>query len=145
MRRILVDSDVILDLFLDRQPHHDIALHFFSYLEVSRSRFRAFTSPVVIANVAYILAKVKSSRFAIDKIAGLRQLLHVATMSESSVDSAVSDPHKDLEDSLQYYCAIENQIGVVVTRNGSDYPKTAAVVVVAPSEFLAMDQVETGT
>jgi len=138
MNDILVDTDVILDLFLDREPHHSIALHFFSYLDIYSHEIRACTSPVSVANVSYILTKARSREYALRKLRDLRRLLHVAPLDEPMIDSAIRNSHKDFEDDIQYYCAAGNGIGVIVTRNGRDFP-SGNVPVLMPEEFITMD------
>ena len=84
MRRILIDSDVILDLFVALEPHHTVALHFFSRMELERGAIVATTSPVALANVAYVMAKLKD-------------FLTVAmTHHEGSKRQAHSDEHKPI-------------------------------------------------
>jgi predicted nucleic acid-binding protein len=54
---VFLDTDVILDLFIECEPHHLVALRFFSYLQVHADSIQAYTSPVVIANVGYFLTE----------------------------------------------------------------------------------------
>ena len=138
MRRILVDSDVILDLFLDREPHHSVALRFFSHLQVRNAFIRGYLSPVAIANVAYILTKARSQDYAVQKLGGIRRLLDVALVNQPIIDSAIREPHKDFEDSIQYFCAVENKLESVITRNAGDY-LSEYIKIITPEEFLAME------
>lgn len=135
MTKLILDTDVILDLFIERQPHHAIALRFFSYLQLHSERITAYTSPVVIANVAYILGKARSESYAIQKIRGLRDFVGVLPMSESEVDDAIHSPGRALEDSLQYHCAAAGAVKVIITRNGDDFPKTN-LQTMEPEEFM---------
>ena len=144
MHRILVDSDVILDLFLDREPHHSVALRFFSHLDTNPDTIAGFMSPVAVANVVYILSKAHSEGYAVRKMAGLRDVLRVAPMSESNVDAALRKPLRDFEDTLQYHCAQENELKTIITRNVQDYPQEG-LSVLTPQEFLAMDIVDKST
>jgi predicted nucleic acid-binding protein len=144
MHQILVDSDVILDLFLDREPHHSVALRFFSHLDANPDSVSGFMSPVAVANVAYILTKAHSRAYAVKKMIGLRDVLRVAPMSESNVDAALQKPQRDFEDTLQYQCARENGLKTIITRNIQDYP-AEGLSVLTPREFLAMDIVDKST
>ncbi len=144
MHRILIDSDVILDLFLDREPHHSNAVQFFSYLEHNGKTIKAFVSPIAIANVAYILTKARSQKYAVEKIRGLRDLVDVVPATQTTMDSALAQPHKDFEDTIQYYCARENNIRSIITRNVSDFPNEQALVV-TPIDFVSMDVIEKST
>ena len=141
MTSVFLDTDVILDLFIEREPHHSIALRFFSYLQVHADRIQANTSPVVIANVAYILGKARSEPYAVQKIKGLRDFVHVLPMTEAEVDQAIQRPGDDFEDSLQYHCATASTVKIIVTRNGDDFP-TGGVQALEPDEFMKMDLAE---
>jgi len=133
MDKVFVDADVLLDLYVLQEPHHDNALRLFSLLK--RSRTPCFTSAVVVANVYYLLAKVESRQYAVDRLRRLRKLVSIAPVGQSTVDGALSLPFKDFEDSLQFHCAAENGIGTLITRNTGDYPKTP-LWIVDPSQYL---------
>ncbi len=135
MRSVFVDTDVILDLFIRRDPHHTNALRLFSHLR--RAETRCFTSPVVVANVYYLLAKIRSKTYALERVRRLRTLLDVASIDQAAVDAAMASPHKDFEDSLQYQCAIRNDIKTIVTRNTRDFPKDR-LAVLNPGDYLDM-------
>jgi predicted nucleic acid-binding protein len=141
---VFLDTDVILDLFIEREPHHSVALRFFSYLQLHADSVRAFTSPVVIANVGYILGKARSESYAVQKIKGLRRFVRVLPMTEAEVDRAIQRPGDDFEDSLQYHCATASAVKVIVTRNGDDF-LTEGVQALEPDEFLKMDVSEKST
>lgn len=134
---ILVDSDVVLDLFLAREPHHTVAVLFFSAIDRSPESIDAYVSPVAIANVAYILERAKTRRYAREKLSGLRDLLKIASLSGRAVEQAIQRPHRDFEDSIQYFCALENGLTYIVTRNVGDY-LSEEVAITTPSEFLEM-------
>jgi len=134
MNSVFLDTDVVLDLYIRREPHHDVALRLFTYLK--KSKVPCFTSAVVIANTYYILSKIESPKYAIDRIRKLRKLVSVATLSEGMVDSALSAPHKDFEDSIQLHCAVQNGINTLITRNTKDYPKEQ-VKITDPLQYLS--------
>lgn len=138
MTSVFLDTDVILDLFIDRQPHHAVALRLFSYLQVNAATIQAYTAPVIIANVAYLLGRARTETYAVQKIKGLRDLVRVLPMSETDVDRAIQSPGNDFEDSLQCHCATANAVKLIVTRNGDDF-LNQGVQVVEPAEFMMMD------
>jgi predicted nucleic acid-binding protein len=136
--KVFLDTDVLLDLFIDREPHHTIAMHFFSYLQTHANRVQAFTSPVAIANVSYILGRAKSESYALRKIQGLRDFVRVLPMTEADVDSSIQRPGPDFEDSLQYHCAIASDVRTIITRNRTDF-LAPGVQILEPAEFVKMD------
>lgn len=132
-RRIFVDSDVILDHLLDRPPFNRHAELLFK--KAFKGEFEAYTSPVVYANLFYVLRKAAGAETAKAGLKKLRVLLKILPMDESVVDSALGSPMPDFEDSLQYHCAAKSGLKIIVTRNGKDY-KGNPVSLYSPEEFL---------
>ncbi len=142
MKRVFIDTDVILDLFLRREPHHRQALRFFSHLK--KKGIEGYTSPIVLANTYYILAKLKSRRYATGKLKKLRNIIRIASVSEATIDAALRAGLKDFEDSIQYHCALEQGLKVLITRNIRDYPQDKLHILL-PTEYLKMTVVEPTT
>ena len=134
MSRVFLDADVILDLFIQREPFHLQAVRLFSVLK--KSKTPSFTSPVVVANVHYLLARIRNRRYALEKVRQLRKLVSIAPVTEEIVDAALGAPQKDFEDSIQYECAVANRMSVIVTRNVKDFPK-GAMRIAEPLEYLS--------
>jgi hypothetical protein len=96
---------------------------------------QCFTSPIVIANTYYLLTRLKNKHYAMDKIRSLRSLIAIAAVNEAIIDAAVQSASRDFEDSIQYHCALQNDIPIIVTRNIVGYPKDK-VTILLPGEFL---------
>ena len=139
MHSVFVDTDVILDIFVRREPHHRTALRFFSFLK--KRKIQGFTSPIVVANTYYLLAKIRNKRYAHEKVRQLRQLIRIAAIDEEIIDAALKTPYKDFEDSIQYNCAIGNDLKFLITRNVADYPKDKLNILL-PDEYMQMTAIE---
>ena len=137
MTKIFLDSDVLLDLFIEREPHHTIAQRLLTVLK--RKGLQCYTSPIVLANVNYILAKAKGREYSIGKLRSLRALLNVLQIDERIVDAAVASPQTDFEDTLQLQCALANGIDTLITRNVRPYPK-ARIQIVDPMQYLSSER-----
>ncbi len=135
MSKVFIDTDVILDLFVQREPHHREALRFFSHLK--QRKIGGYTSPIVLANTYYILAKLKTKRYATEKIKRLRNIIGIVSINEATIDAALRSGLKDFEDSIQYHCALEHEIPFLVTRNIKDYPKEK-IHILLPTEYRKM-------
>ena len=136
---VFVDTDVLLDLYIQRQPHHDLALRLFTRLK--RDKTRCYTSGVVIANIYYILTRLMDRQYAIDKVRKLRRLVSIATLDQAMIDAAVASGMRDFEDSIQLHCAIGNRIKTLITRNTADYPK-GLIRVADPGQYLSGAEVK---
>jgi predicted nucleic acid-binding protein len=137
MNTVFLDSDVILDFYIERQPHHNVALRLFTRLK--RSRAKCCTSAVIVANAYYILTKLESKEYALDKIRKLRKFVEIIPIDSSTIDAALTSPYKDFEDSIQFHCAIQNKVGTFITRNVRHYPKEQ-LRIAEPTQYLSAKQ-----
>lgn len=123
-RRVFVDTDVILDLLLAREPFFPAAAALF--LLIQDGEIEGYTSPVVFANLFYILRQGMSPPEALISLRKLRLLLGVLAVDEKTIDRGLASSFADFEDAIQYYTAVAHNLDAVVTRNKKDY-KTAEI------------------
>lgn len=131
--KIFLDSDVILDLLTEREPHFPAARDLF--LLIQDKKVLAYTSPVVIANIFYILNRHFSREKAIGALIKLKSLVKVLSCGDAEIELALSSSFKDFEDSIQYYTALAHGMDIIVTRNVKDY-KAANINVSTPLEYI---------
>jgi predicted nucleic acid-binding protein len=135
MKRILIDSDVILDLLLDRKPFCKDALAIIYACE--QKQLQGFVTPVIIANVYYIFRQKASHVTVTDQLKLLLKIISVLNMDQKQVLAALESKFTDFEDALQYFSALQsNKVDGIITRNTTDY-KNSALPVFTPNEFLA--------
>ena len=119
MNKVFIDTDIILDMFLKRQPFYPAAATLFSMVE--KRKIEAYISPVILSNLYYILKKGLGQELALVYLRKLRLLTKIVNVDEKIIDLVLASKFKDLEDALQYYAALEQGISVLITRNGDDY------------------------
>jgi predicted nucleic acid-binding protein len=134
MDKIFVDSDIILDLIQERENYSD-ALQLFILIE--ENKVKGYVSPLIFANLFYILRKQESSKFALQVLTRLKALLQILTIDEKIIELALSSGFKDFEDSVQYYVALEKNLEYLITRNKEDYKKSGIMICNA-KEYLAI-------
>jgi predicted nucleic acid-binding protein len=122
IRQVFVDSDIILDLLLAREPFFPAAADLF--LLIQEGRIEGFTSPVVFANLFYILRQGMTAAEAVTALRKLRLLLGIAAVDEKTIDRGLASSFADFEDAIQYYTAVAHDLDAVVTRNKRDYKAT---------------------
>jgi|SRR3989344_4974985 len=132
--KVFVDSDVILDVLVERKDF-TYSAKILEYLE--KGTIKGFTSPVVLANIFYIISKEKDKNKAWEALRKLRLLFKITKLNENIVDKALASGFKDFEDAIQYYSALDSKVNYLVTRNKSDYIGEE-VVIVTPAEVLAI-------
>jgi predicted nucleic acid-binding protein len=62
-------------------------------------------------------------------------------VDSKTIGLAVTSDFTDFEDAIQYYCAIENNLKTIKTRNNKDYKK-ATITVLTPETFIAMPNLD---
>lgn len=121
--KIFVDTDVIIDLLVDRQPHADAASLIFDLAE--KKKLQIHTSSLCLNNVHYIVRKELGDKRTRAIIGELLEIMEVLSVSGTNIQNAVNSEFKDFEDAIQHSVAIENKnISAIVTRNTKDYKKS---------------------
>ena len=75
MDRLLLDTDVILDFFFDRQPFSEYASKVFSLCELKL--IHGFVTPVIFSNVYYLLRRTAKHEKVIEKLSQLLTITDV--------------------------------------------------------------------
>jgi len=134
MKRILIDTDVILDFFFDRKPFSDHAAKVLSLCE-SRE-IKGFITSVIISNVYYLLRQTSTHQKVIEKLMQLVTITEVITTDRDAIIKALNSNFKDFEDALQNYSAeLNGKIDLIVTRNIKDF-KNSSLGVMTPGNYL---------
>ncbi|MFZ4435007.1 MAG: type II toxin-antitoxin system VapC family toxin [Flavobacterium psychrophilum] len=134
MTRILIDTDVILDFFFDRQPFAENASKFFSLCE--SKKITGFVTPVIISNVYYLLRQSAKHEKVIEKLKLLVSITELVVMDKEVVTQALNSDFKDFEDALQNYSAeLHKEIDLIITRNTKDF-KNSKLAVMTPDNYI---------
>jgi predicted nucleic acid-binding protein len=136
MTRILIDTDIILDFFFDRQPFSDNAAKILSLCE--SKEITGSITPVIISNVYYLLRQTAKHEKVMEKLKTLISITKILVIDRNAVLQALSSDFKDFEDALQNYTAeLSKEIDLIVTRNTKDY-KNSVLAVMTPDQYLEM-------
>jgi predicted nucleic acid-binding protein len=123
MKNVLIDTDVILDFFFDREPFSENAAKILSLCE--KKVIAGFVTPVIISNVYYLLSQQAKQEKVIEKLKVLLSIIDVLIIDKNSLLVALNSDFKDFEDALQNYAAeLNGEINLIVTRNTKDYKKS---------------------
>jgi len=131
--KVFVDTDVIFDLLAKREPFYKYAARLFT--NADQQELKICVSSLCFGNINYILSKQKSTTEARKILSRFKVLVEVLPVDDKVVELALNSDFKDFEDAIQYYCAIENGIKVLITRNLKDY-KQASIPVLTAEEFV---------
>jgi predicted nucleic acid-binding protein len=134
MDRILIDTDVILDFFFDREPFAEYSAQIIGLCETNK--IKGFVTPVIFSNLYYLLRQTARHEKVIENLKQLLSITDVLSMDKEVVTNALNSGFKDFEDSLQNFAAIKNgKIDVIITRNLKDYRKSE-IGILSPESYI---------
>lgn len=137
MSRVLIDTNIVIDLLSRRKEFYDEAADLFS--RADRKELVLAISSLTFANTNYILTKLKSAKEAREILRKFKVLVEILSLDDKITQLALSDDDfPDFEDGLQYYSAVENQIDIIITRNKKDF-KNSKIPVLTAKEFLVKE------
>jgi predicted nucleic acid-binding protein len=133
MDKAFIDTDVILDFLIGREPFALDAAKIFSLSE--RKQVSICTTGLVFSNAYYILRKLGPHKKVIEKLTQLAKLIDVIGLSKAVVIEALGSDFSDFEDALQHYAALADKSRIIITRNTKDF-KHSELAVLTPDQFL---------
>lgn len=133
MKRIFVDTNIIVDLIADRKPFSKYAIELFSKAE--EKQIELLTSSHSIATTHYLLKKYLDEKSLRKLLYDLLDYMTVIPIDMDTLKKGFRSKHKDFEDALQILCASSiTQIYCIVTRNIKDF-KDCELLVLPPDEL----------
>jgi len=134
MDHVLLDSDVILDFFMDRQPYSTYSEQVLSLCD--SKKIKGYLTPVIFSNVYYLLRKSSSHQRAIEQLTNLISITEILVIDKSTILKSLSSGWNDFEDSLQNFSAEgDSSAKVILTRNLKDYRKSN-LSILTPEAYL---------
>ena len=119
---VLLDTDVLIDLVLDRQPYSRSAADLLE--QIQTTGYRAFIAWHTVANFHYLVSPSRGRRNARDFIVELARFVGVAAGDAQAIRYAATLPMKDFEDAMQVAAARLCGASCIVTRNIKDYERS---------------------
>jgi len=134
MSRLLIDTNIVIDLLSRRVKFYNDAASLFSMAD--KRQLTLTISALTFANTNYILSKLKTANESRQILRKFKVLVEILPLDDKITELALSDEKfKDFEDGLQYYTAIENNIDVIITRNKKDF-KNSKLPILTANEYL---------
>ena len=131
---MLIDTDVLIDVALDRSPHSEFSSELLDRVE--RGGRRAFVAWHTLSNFYYLVTPARGDADTRDFIAELVRFVAVAPADTPALRYAVSLPMADFEDAMQVAAARACGAHHIVTRNVRDFVRSP-IPAMTPGEALA--------
>ena len=131
--KVLIDTNVILDVLCNRLPFAEESRQVFRLCEVNK--ISGYISALSVPNIIYIMRKELDADKISDILEKLSLIFTIADLKGSDLKKAVKLGFDDYEDALQSVCASKIKADYIVTRNIKDFSHSR-VTAVSPSELL---------
>ena len=134
--KILIDTNVLIDYILEREPFFDDAMRVIS--SCIDGSVKGYIAAHSISNMFFILRKDFTIKERREILSNLCTIFEVEGIDKSKLMLALSnEKFSDFEDCLQMECAKGRGVDYIVTRNIADFT-SSEIEAVLPSEYLKL-------
>ncbi|MCF8360428.1 MAG: PIN domain-containing protein [Prolixibacteraceae bacterium] len=134
MRKIFIDTNIVIDLLSRRKLFYEEAADIFSLAD--KKEIELSVSSLTIANTNYVLLKQMDGNKAKAILRKLRLIVKILPIDDRIIGLALNDEtFSDFEDALQYFTALENGKDMIITRNLKDF-KNSKIPTFTAKQFI---------
>ena len=134
--RLMIDTNILLDVLLDREPWNEQAKAVLSLCE--NRQVQGFVSASAVTDIFYITRRALGSiEDTYRVISSILSIVKILTVTNDDVINAFQVKAKDFEDCLMATCARSNKCAAIVTRNKKDF-LSFGVTLYSPEELLLL-------
>ena len=136
VEKILIDTNVLLDYLLEREPFFEDAKKVI--LSCTEGNTKGCIAAHSISNMFFILRKDYTAKERREILSSLCTIFDVEGIDKAKLLSGLANEEfSDFEDCLQMECAKSYGADYIVTRNVSDY-SVSDIKAILPSEYLGL-------
>ena|SRR2546421_12809489 len=132
--QILLDTNVVLDVLLKREPWVTDAAAIWQASD--EGRVTGYLVASTLTDIFYIARKLVGLAVARDAMDVCLAAFEICIVDRQALEQAAHSPGNDFEDNLQIACATLAGLEAIVTRDKDGF-KSASIPVFTPAEFLA--------
>lgn len=132
--RVLFDTNVVLDVMLDREPFAADAVQLFSRVEAGE--LSGWICATTVTTIHYLATKVIGAVQAKEEMNKLLSLFEVAAVNRGVLESALGLPFADFEDAVIHEAARHVAVEGIITRDNKGFQR-AVLPVYSPTELLS--------
>jgi predicted nucleic acid-binding protein len=130
---VLLDTDVILDVLLARQPYATDSRKVWELC--ATGELTGYVSGITPLNVFYIARKSVGGIAARQYVIDILMIMQIAAVDSWVLQNALDLPMTDIEDAVQSSAAQAIGVNLIITRNLDDYT-ASPIQAVNPTQLL---------
>lgn len=131
--KVLFDTNVILDVLLERQPFVEAAVELL--VKVENGDLIGYLGATTLTTIHYLSSKATDRSTALTHVRNLLAIFEVAPISRVILEEALDADFDDFEDAVLYASARHVSVDAIVTRDAMGF-KVASIPVFLPHELL---------
>ena len=132
-KRIFVDTNILLDVLLEREGFYYDALNIWAAAETGK--VDAYIAAITVNNIPYVMKRIKSETTAMIAVRIILRIFKVVPVDADILSRAADFHDKDYEDDIQFQCALRLKCSQFFTRNPTHYD-SSLMAIVPPSSFV---------
>ncbi|PEN05107.1 PIN domain nuclease [Longimonas halophila] len=130
---VLFDTNVVLDVLMDRDPYVQDATALFNHVE--RGQIQGLITSTTVTTIYYVGRKAIGERPIRARIQDLLHVFATVPVHESALQSVLNIDFRDFEDAVLHEAARQAGADGIVTRNARDFT-AATLSIYSPTELL---------
>ena len=115
MKKILFDTNVVLDVLLERQPHEDASTAVWAIVETGNAK--GMLAAHAVTTIHYFIRKQKGNLESMRAVAAILRVFSVAPVDGEVFEEALQLPCSDFEDAVTVAAARLAGCDYIVTRD----------------------------
>ncbi len=131
--RILLDTNVILDVLLNRDPWAANASEIWQRCDDGQVTGHIAAS--VLTDIYYVARRMTDRTRAVQSVQLCLQTFAICTIDRLIVETALRYDGLDFEDNILIACANQYQLDAIITRNPNDF-QASSVPIYTPADWL---------
>ncbi|MDR2542619.1 MAG: PIN domain-containing protein [Treponema sp.] len=132
MKIILIDTNVALDILLQRQDYPNAKV---IYLLAEKNQIACYISASAITDIFYLSEKDLGKKIAKEALKTLLLVFKPATVTDNHIFQALNLDWDDFEDSVQFIVGESLSVDYIVTRNTEDF-SSGSIPAITPEQFI---------
>ena len=130
--RLLIDTNILLDVLQEREPYLDNSLKIWGYCE--DKYVEGYISAMSPSNIAYVMRRELTPDRMQEVFIALALAFKFADLSLSELETAADMKWRDFEDAIQSATASRIHADYIITRNTKDF-EGSNVRALTPEEY----------
>jgi len=132
--KLLIDNNIIIDVFQDRKPFSEYSTKILKLIELGD--YEGYITANSVTDIFYVLKRsIKDYKKVYNYIRLLLEILTIIDVTSDDIFQALDAESNDFEDELISVCAYKENVDFIISRNSKDFKKSK-IQAIEPKVFL---------